>query len=449
MPGPRHQAQPGRSGSWPDRRKNRPRHLPGRTGHGQPQGHFAGAANLARHRRRDNWTLSPRFQYMEFNVGGTQIFMNSVRADRRTINRSGRADSRNDFMYTGQLDLKGKFDTGFISHQVLIGGEYEDATSNGGWTALNGVPAMDALNPTYLSTQLTPGKAFVFRNDKRIGSFYFQDMMAITDKFDLFGGVRQSNVAGSKLAANGAATQYDLDNKSFQVGGAYHVLEPVTLFAGYGTGFDVDASFAAQAARATAFKPEKSDQVEAGVKLALPFGLTSTASFFDITRSNVVTPDPANPGFNAQVGEMRSRGAEIDLAYQINKQWFVQAGYALIDAKITKSQNGDVGNRPWDVAPHQANVWTRYKFDEGLLKDLSLGAGANFVAKRPGDNAHTFDLPAYTTVDMSASYQWKKVKAELFALNMLDKHYYTSNDQMTGAFTGAPRQIYGRLTLEF
>lgn len=123
-------------------------------------------------------------------------------------------------MYTGQLDLKGKFDTGFISHQVLIGGEYEDATSNGGWTALNGVPAMDALNPTYLSTQLTPGKAFVFRNDKRIGSFYFQDMMAITDKFDLFGGVRQSNVAGSKLAANGAATQYDLDNKSFQVGGA-------------------------------------------------------------------------------------------------------------------------------------------------------------------------------------------------------------------------------------
>lgn len=234
------------------------------------------------------------------------------------------------------------------------------------------------------------------------------------------------------------------------MGGSYHLLKPVTLFVGYGKGFDVDSQLGSQSFSGQQFKPEQSEQVEGGVKLDLAEGLTGTFSLFDIDRTNVTTPDRAHPGFTVQTGEVRSRGAEFDLGYQVTEQWFVQGGYAFLDARILKSNNpAEVGKRPWDVAEHQANLWTRYKFDSGWLKDLSVGAGANFVGKRPGDNPNSFDLPAYTTVDLSASYKWQNLKAELFALNILDKQYYTSADFGSTVFAGNPRQLYGRLTYEF
>jgi iron complex outermembrane receptor protein len=186
-----------------------------------------------------------------------------------------------------------------------------------------------------------------------------------------------------------------------------------------------------------------------GVKVNFPFGLTGTASYFDITRSKVTTPDRNNPGFSIQTGEVRSEGAEVELAYQVTDQWYVQGGYAFVDAKITKSNAGDVGNGLEKIPEHQANIWTHYKFDSGILKNLTLSAGANYVGNRPFDNANTIKLPDYTTVDLGASYTYEKVRFELFANNVLDKRYFTSADFGPAVFPGNPRTIFGRVSVKF
>ncbi len=144
--------------------------------------------------------------------------------------------------------------------------------------------------------------------------------------------------------------------------------------------------------------------MEAGVKINFPSGLSGTASFFDITRSNVTTPDRFNPGFQVATGEIQSQGAEVELAYQVTEQWYVQGGYAFIDAEITQSNANDVGNRPEKIPEHQANIWTHYRFDSGILKNLTLSAGANYVGNRPFDNANIAKLPNYTTLDLATSY---------------------------------------------
>ena len=41
--------------------------------------------------------------------------------------------------------------------------------------------------------------------------------------------------------------------------------------------------------------------------------MMSTVALFDLTKQNVATADPLNPGFNLAIGEVRSRGAEFDI----------------------------------------------------------------------------------------------------------------------------------------
>ncbi len=247
-------------------------------------------------------------------------------------------------------------------------------------------------------------------------------------------------------------------NVTYQIGGAFRVMGPVSLFAGYGTAIDVDNILGSFTQDGSTFEPEESEQVEAGIKIDSDFGLTGTAAYFHNTRKNLATTDPMNPNFSIQAGEQRAQGAEFDFSWQINENIYFQGGYAYIDAEITKSNNFTVGNRLKDVAEHQANLWGKYQFNEGMLKGLSFSSGFNYVGLRAGNlNGFTlgangeqvpFTLPAYVTIDLSTSYQWNNVKFELIGQNILDEGYYTAGNDFV-VHPGDARQVFGRVGVEF
>jgi len=403
----------------------------------------------------ENWKISPRFQYDEFNIDQDQVFLGATTVDAATgrinVARTGRSGFKErDRNFIGQIDITGKVQTGFLTHQIFLGGDYTKGHFGTSWMNRTGVSSIDALNPAYLSTQpvLNP-TVQGSKGTSELGSFAFQDIISITSKFDLMGSVRHSLYQAKNFSrTTGRTAELDTDNTSFQVGGTFHATDFVHVFAGFGEGFSPSPAIAILN-NGKSLEPGESEQVEAGVKVNFPGGLTGTASYFDITRKKVTTPDRLNPGFSIQTGEIRSRGVETDLSYQLTDQWFIQGGYAFIDAKITQSNAGDVGNRPEKIPEHQANFWTHYKFDSGFLKNLTLSAGANYVGNRPFSNANTLDLPNYTTVDLGASYTYKKVKLELFANNLLDKRYFVSADFGPAVFSGDPRTIFGRVSYKF
>lgn len=402
-----------------------------------------------------NWTISPRFQYNEFNVNQDQIFMGASSLDtvnnRINVTRSGRTGfTERDRAFIGQIDINGKVETGPLTHQIYLGGDYTKEHFGSASNNLVGVPTINALNPSFLTTPLAI-------NSVRQGSFgtadlwafAFQDVISINSKFDLIGGVRHSVYTATRFTpSSGVTGRTDVDNTSFQVGGTFHATDSIHFFAGYGESFSPVPAVSAIANNKT-LDPGEAEQIEVGVKVNFPMGLTGTASYFDITRSKVTTPDRDNPGFSIQTGEVRSEGAEVELAYQVTDQWYVQGGYAFVDAKITKSNAGDVGNGLEKIPEHQANIWSHYKFDSGILKNLTLSAGANYVGNRPFNNANSIELPNYTTVDLGASYTYEKVKFELFANNVLDKRYFTSADFGNAVFSGDPRTIFGRVSYKF
>lgn len=402
-----------------------------------------------------NWKLTPRFQYHEFRVDQDQVYLGAASVDpvKRQINvsRSGRSGFKErDRGYIGQIDLTGTLETGPLSHQIYLGGDYTNFSGGGDWLVRSNVPDIDALDPTFVSTPpATDSNRLQFGYRWEVFSFAFQDEVSITPYFDLLGGVRHSIVTGQRTTVTGRAAKTDTTNTSFQLGGTFHVTNFVHLFAGFGEGFNVANAVGFGTASGKPFKLGESNQVEAGVKVNFPWGLTGTASFFRILRTNVSTPDRDNPGFQMQTGEVRSRGAEVELAYQVTDQWYFQSGYSFIDAEITQSNAGDVDNRFQNIPQHQANLWTHYRINSGLLRNLTLSAGMNFVGNRPLDNANTVELPHYTIMNLGASYTYKNVKLELFADNVLDNRYFIANDFGLTVLPGTPRTIMGRVSLKY
>ncbi|MGX2039991.1 TonB-dependent receptor [Methylocaldum sp. MU1018] len=403
----------------------------------------------------ENWKVSPRFQYFEINTRQDQMFLGATTLDpvngRINVSRTGRSDFlERDRNFIGQIDITGTLETGPLKHQIFLGGDYTNHHFKGGFFPRINVSSINALDPVYLDTSPAPSTTELnFGGNFEVGAVAFQDVISITSKFDLMGGVRHSRVSGKRKIVTGRVVETDTDNTIFQGGGTFHVTDSVHLFAGYGEGFNVSDAVGFGTADGKPFDLGQSEQVEAGIKVNFPWGLTGTASYFDITRTNVSTPDRNNPGFQVQTGEVRSKGAEVELAYQITDQWFVQGGYAFTDAEITKSNASDVGNRFQNIPEHQANIWTHYRFDQGLLENLTLSTGVNFVGDRPLDNANTVNLPNYTTWDLGASYTYENVKLELFANNVLDKRYFIANDSGLTVFPGDPRTIMGRISFQY
>lgn len=402
-----------------------------------------------------NWKVSPRFQYFEFNVRQDQMILGATTLDpvNQSINvaRSGRSDFlERDRNFVGQIDITGKLDTGPLQHQIFLDGDYTNHHTEGGFNPRLNVSGIDALNPSFAGTPsvMSPNR-LTFAGNWNVGAVAFQDLISITRYFDLLGGVRHSRVDGKRRILSGVVTETDTDITTYQVGGTFHVTDSIHLFSGFGTGFNVANAVGFGTASGQPFKLGESEQVEAGVKVNFPWGLTGTASYFNITRTNVSTPDRNNQGFQIQTGEIESQGAEVELAYQVNEQWFVQGGYAFTDAKITQSNANDVGNRFQNIPKHKANLWTHYQFDKGLLQNLTLSTGLNIVGSRPLNNANTVNLPSFTTWDLGASYTYKKVKLELFANNILDKRYFTAADFGNTVFPGDPRTIMGRVSLKY
>lgn len=142
-----------------------------------------------------NWTVSPRFQYLEFNGRQDQMFLGATTLDpvSQSINvaRSGRSDFlERDRDFIGQIDITGKLDTGPLQHQIYLGGDYTNHHTEGGFNPRLNVSGINALNPSYADTPsaMSPNR-LTFAGNWNVGAVAFQDLISITRYFDLLGSV--------------------------------------------------------------------------------------------------------------------------------------------------------------------------------------------------------------------------------------------------------------------
>lgn len=434
------------------------------------------------HDFNENWTIKHNFALNQSSNDISAIVPSSLFSSPSPdlIPRGWVMGDREDNTYSTSLDLTGHFNTFGLKHTLLLGGDYYRVDNahhvrNSGTFSL-----IDTFNPIHPGIN-PPAFTAPFRREafSRIKTdqfgLYLQDQIELPYHLFVTGGFRYQYLHQSTdytVVGRGPFLTPSLtaDEVTPRVGVLW---QPQSWLSFYGNYVE---SFGANNTNyliypGTAAPPTTSQQWEVGIKTELFGGrLRATLAYFDLTKQNIVTPDPdpAHNGFGILTGEVNTRGPELDIQGEILPGWNVIATYAYTDARTTKSSlppsgyfSLPAGSRFWEVPRNTASVWSTYDFQDETLRGLKIGAG---VTLRDGQVIrNTFQrIPGYGVVDLLAAYSLKvgesKITAQLNVNNLLDKNYLTNvvvpGFPISGFDSGyvnfgQPRTFMGSIKIEF
>lgn len=241
------------------------------------------------------------------------------------------------------------------------------------------------------------------------------------DHYDNKGGIYYSPVAGYKQT---------LVSPKFGI--VYQpVKDRVALFANYQNSFNNLGYYLSTAEQSLLAKPERANQLEAGVKLDAAGGLFSaTFSYYDIRVKDRLRTLGYNALFqtlSAQDGTQWSRGAEVNLVANPVRGLNIVGGFAYNYSVWVNSGDDVNGLRPNTASsPYLANAWVSYRQPEGPLRGLGAGFGGNYASDNKIQNTTTnvFTLPNYTVLNASIFYDQPKYRISAKVDNLTDKHYW-------------------------
>lgn len=407
------------------------------------------------HSFSDNWSFLQNARFMKADLYQENTYHSASGWDPITGNLDRYIYSTDEESkgFTIDNQLSGKFATGVVGHNVLLGVDYQylKGSSNytsygydGGYTA----PSFNAFAPN--NNQIDRSKvteAGVYIDDIKVEQLglYLQDQMRI-NKVVLIASGRFDNYQSTSDYA-GTKTDIDQNNFSYRVGALYEFDSGWSPYINYATSFE---PVAGADASGKVFDPSIGQQVEGGVKyLSADYATSLTASVFHIVKSDVVVADPNDPTYQdkMQIGEVRSQGVELEGRFALTANWNVNVGYAYTDMEVTKDTTGLEGNAPIYVPKHAASLWTDYYLYNGLLAGTRLSGGVRYIGEREMDAANTDKVPDYTLVDLSAGYDLSNLSDNLqgaqvsvSANNIFDTDNFTCYDS-TNCWYGQERTV--------
>lgn len=240
---------------------------------------------------------------------------------------------------TADTSLEYTWKSGNVTHQTLVGFDYtrqDHKTTRYRRTASN----LDLFNPEYGIPlgPFTPQFARHYR-DERTG-LYAQDQMKVSDKWVLSLGGRYDQVRHKEgnLFVNPTDWYIDGEKSSAFTGRAglvYLADNGLAPFISFSQSFEPTSGTDRGGDR---FEPTKGEQYEVGVRYQ-PKGSETllSASIYELTQKNVLTADPQDEEFEAQLGKVRSRGIELEARANVGRHARLIAAYAYTDARTIES----------------------------------------------------------------------------------------------------------------
>src|SRR3989344_779979 len=190
--------------------------------------------------------------------------------------------------------LQGNLTSGALSHQLLLGVDWNRQTENKNEADDAYNTPIDAYAPVY-GNVLNPTLIARPENVQRQIGLYVQDQMK-WGNWMFIAGLRHDRAVNS-LAGQSDDRTSDTTKRlgvMYQLGGGW------TPYISYAESFSPVSGTNASGQR---FKPLEGEQIELGVKYAPPGGTTQfTAAVYDLKEKNQKVADPTNPDNSLQVG---------------------------------------------------------------------------------------------------------------------------------------------------
>jgi iron complex outermembrane receptor protein len=403
------------------------------------------------HKFNDNWSLRNAFLFNFRDYSDKRTLPGILQEDNRTLNRSYREFDFQSTSYNLSTNVVGKFSTGSIQHQLLFGvdlNSYENRVPS-----FRGAVAapIDIFNPVYGQAPGELGDEFSNTTVTNSLGIYIQDQISLTDNFKVLLGGR-FDAFDQKSEDFSFDTESSKSDSAFspRLGIVYQPIPAISLYASYVSSFTpANGVFLFGGSLEGAAEPERGRQYEVGIKADFSDRFSATLAFYDLTRTNVLTEDPDNPGFQIQTGEQNSRGIELSLTGEILPGWNLIAGYAYTDARITEDNTFQVGNQLPNTPYHSFNLWTTYQIQQGELQGLGFGLGLFFVGDRAGDLDNTYEIPSYLRTDAAIFYNRDRLRLALNFRNLFDVEYFENGSSATRVNYGQPFTVQGTVSWQF
>lgn len=409
------------------------------------------------HRLNDTWQFRQNLRYTKNDLSFQAVnvgTVNTVDAD-GNVNRESGIINEDISQFAVDNNFQADFDTGAVSHTLLLGLDHQRANTNYQWLYGLGVPPINVNRPVYGADM--SGVSYItlqdFNQKTQQTGLYVQDQMSL-DNWRLTLGGREDWVhTGTRFNVNDAtSTQRD---KAFSgnVGLSYVFDNGVTPYISYTESFQ--PTMGADARAAQSFAPTEGRQYEVGVKYQ-PVGSQTllTAAVYDLTQQNVRVTEGS---ITRQVGELQVRGLELEASTQLTDNFKAIASYTYTDTEITKGLATDVGNRMALIPRNQATLWADYTWHNGLLDGFGVGGGVRYVGDTYGNTANTSvaHVSSYTVYDASAHYDlgrldntMKGLSVAVEAKNLFNKDYLANCDGFW-CYYGDERNVVASVNYKF
>jgi iron complex outermembrane receptor protein len=389
----------------------------------------------------DNLTFHQNVKYFQNFSDYYTIYGQGLQSDLRTLTRYTYTVAGAPSSTGADTHLEGRYETGAIHHDILLGVDFRHSFDNTALGFGNG-PTIDVFDPVYNVPIVRPPVASQIVLDQNQTGIYLQDQASYRHLF-LTGSVRYDFVQSDQhdlIASTFSATSDRAP--SGRVGLSYLLPAGFAPYAQFSHSFQPTLGYSFSG---TPFTPTTANAYEVGLKYKPPStNIFTTLSAYSLTEDNALTPDPdpAHSGFQVQTGQIRVRGVELETIARLGDNFSLNGAYSYTDARYTKANDASLGKQVLLVAPNQFSILGDYTWPTGQLAGLGLGVGVRYVGFNYGDPTNEIKTPAYTLTDMILHYDIKHWHLAVNANNLFDRTYIATCYSYDSCNFGSRRTVY-------
>ncbi|WP_249142955.1 TonB-dependent siderophore receptor [Bradyrhizobium liaoningense] len=407
---------------------------------------IATAGYLLSHNFTDNITFRQNLRYA-YQHNEEKVFYGGGYTNEAAGQLARFGSYSNSYINSFAVDnqLQGNFTTGILSHTTLVGIDYRNTSfRDTAFGVTTSAPEINVFNPAYSYDWTIGGMSDNTGVRQSQVGLYAQDQIKLGRLSFQLGG-RQDFVTtqvDSNLPTSNTSVSKDASAFTGRAAVMYNFDNGVAPYFSYSESF---LPVLATGPSGQMLNPETGVQYEVGVKYQ-PLGWNALFTFaaFDLTRDNVVTFAP--PSYLAeQLGQVKSRGIELEGTMSLADGWNLRAAYAYVDAMLSQDPV-NLGKAPPTVPLNRASLWSDYTLQNGPLAGLQFGGGIRYVGATWGDDANTFKVGSSTVLDALLAYTRDNWRLSLNVTNLADTRYVAACYSLSGCFYAEGRKAIGKLT---
>ncbi|WP_144391866.1 TonB-dependent siderophore receptor [Pleionea sediminis] len=369
----------------------------------------------------------------------------ALQADNRNLLRSIYMADKEAESLTSDLRLHGQFNMGTVSHDFVIGLDYQTVDlSEATLFAFGQGGFLDVYDPEYGLIDLSVEPDF---NSFSAGTLeqtgvYLQDQMKLDQHWILSLGMRQDDAKTGSY--KNPENDYSVTTRRIGIMHAFN--NGIHPYISFSESFDLISGVDANG---NLLKPKEGEQREVGIKYQ-PLGSAHLITFaaFDTVEKNrikqiIVDGQPQL----AQVGEASIKGIELEAQLE----WDTLDVYASF-TQLSKAQ--DENDLDINAVPEtMLSVWTTYRPDT-FWEGVKLGGGMRYVGKTNfltmiENTPMPYTTDSYFLFDLLLGYEFDAFDLSLNVDNVTDKTTITACLDRGDCFYGQKRTVTANLRYHF